>query len=82
MAEPHDRQPGERRLWLLLALLVLLLAFLVAFVVGNTEKVDVSFVAFSARTSLIWVILLSLLIGLVAGLLAPQVLRRRRRSGP
>lgn len=80
MADATERQPSERRLWVILALLVVLGAFLVAFAVGNTEEVDVSFVAFSATTSLIWVILLSLLIGLVAGLLAPQVLRRRRRG--
>ena len=80
MADARERQPSERRLWVVLALLVVLGAFLVAFVVANTEEVDVSFVAFSATTSLIWVILLSLLIGLVAGLLAPQVLRRRRRA--
>ena len=40
----------------------------------------VHFVLFSARTSVIWVILLTLAIGLVGGLLLSQLVRRRGRK--
>ncbi len=63
-------------------LLILIGAYLIAFVVGNDEKASVDFVFGEARTSLIWVILLSLLAGLVGGVLLSQLHRRRqtRRS--
>lgn len=46
------------------------------FVILNTEVVDVSFVFFSARVSLIWVILLSMAIGWIGG---PILWRTARR---
>ena len=66
-AEPVDRVIG---------------AYLIAFVVGNDEQASVNFVFADATTSLIWVILLSLLAGLVGGVLLSQLHRRRqtRRS--
>jgi len=39
----------------------------------NHKRVTVHFVLFSARTSVIWVILLTLAIGLVGGLLLSQL---------
>ena len=75
----HSWQP---RLWVTLALLVLIGAYLIAFVVANDQEAAVDFVFGKATTSLIWVILLSLLAGLVGGVLLSQVARRRysRRS--
>ena len=40
----------------------------------------VHFVLFSAHTSVIWVILLTLTIGVVGGLLLSQLVRRRSRK--
>jgi uncharacterized integral membrane protein len=72
----------QPRLWIRVGLLVLLGAYLIAFIVGNDEEASVDFVLGEARTSLIWVILLSLLAGLVGGVLLSQLHRRRqaRRS--
>ena len=72
----------QPRLWVSLAALILIGAYLIAFVVGNDEEASVNFVFAEARTSLIWVILLSLLAGLVGGVLLSQLHRRRqtRRS--
>ena len=45
----------------------------------NDERVDVDFVLGTTTTSLIWTILLSLVLGLVAGVLLSQLYRRRGR---
>ena len=52
------------------------------FLLLNTGRVKVHFVFWTATIALAWVIFLSLMLGLVAGLLAaPLRARRRRRSG-
>ena len=71
----------QPKLWLVLVALALTVAYLVAFVVENNKSVPVHFVFATARVSLIWTILLSLAIGLLAGLLLSQAYRRRRRRG-
>jgi len=81
---PRDEfdRSWQPRLWITLGLLILIAGYLIAFVVGNSEEASVNFVFGEARTSLIWVILLSLLAGLVGGVLLSQLHRRRqaRRS--
>ena len=84
MESPRDEftRSWQPRLWLTLATLILIGAYLIAFAVGNDEEASVDFVFAEARTSLIWVILLSLLAGLVGGVLLAQIAARRhaRRS--
>jgi uncharacterized integral membrane protein len=67
----------QPRLWITLGALILIAGYLIAFVVGNDEETAVDFVFAEARTSLIWVILLSLLAGLIGGVLLSQLQRRR-----
>jgi uncharacterized integral membrane protein len=78
----QSREDFERhwqpRLWIRLGLLILIGAWLIAFVAGNDEEARVDFVVGEARTSLIWVILLSLLAGLVGGVLISQLSARRQ----
>jgi uncharacterized integral membrane protein len=69
----------QPRLWISLGLLVLIAAYLIAFVVGNDEEASVNFVFAEATTSLIWVIILSLLAGLIGGVLLSQLHGRRQR---
>ena len=82
MTEPPDTERFDRtwqpRLWALLVALALIAAYVIGFIVSNTDDVDVNFLFASPRTSLIWVILLSLAIGLVAGVLLSQLYERRR----
>jgi uncharacterized integral membrane protein len=77
----EPRQEFERswqpRLWVMLGVLILIAGYLIAFVVGNDEETAVDFVFAEARTSLIWVILLSLLAGLIGGVLLSQLQHRR-----
>ena len=76
--ERRFERTWQPRLWLSLGLLILLVAYVIAFVLGNTDRASVSFVFAEARTSLIWVILLSLLSGLIGGVLLSQLHRRRQ----
>jgi uncharacterized integral membrane protein len=69
----------QPKLWLILAALLLVAGYLFAFAVKNDERVDVDFVLGTTTTSLIWTILLSLVLGLVAGVLLSQLYRRRGR---
>ena len=79
---PRDEfdRSWQPRLWITLGLLILIAGYLIAFVVGNDQEASVDFVFAEARTSLIWVILLSLLAGLVGGVLLSQLHRRRQRK--
>ena len=45
----------------------------------NNKHVHVHFVLGTARTSLIWLVLLSVALGLLLGVLLSQLYRRRRR---
>jgi uncharacterized integral membrane protein len=77
--DPETSETLQPRLWLLVAGLVVICAYLVAFVAENHKNVSVHFVLFTTHTSVIWLILLSLAIGVVAGILVSQLERRRRR---
>ena len=70
---------GERPLFAKLLILLAIAAYAVAFVLENRKQVDVHFVFATARVSLIWLILLSLALGLFGGVLLRQLYRRRRR---
>jgi uncharacterized integral membrane protein len=76
---PSGDDTFQPRLWLTIGGLLLVLGYVVAFVVANSDTVKVSFVFFSARTSLIWLILLAVVVGLVGGTLLSQLVRRRGR---
>ncbi len=58
---------------------LIIVAVLVAFVVKNSETVNVSFVFFSASVRLIWVLLVTALLGALADRLL-QWRRRRTRN--
>jgi uncharacterized integral membrane protein len=58
---------------------VLLVAYVIAFVLENRKGVNVHFVVGTASVSLVWLILLSIGLGFVAGILLSQLERRRRR---
>ena len=75
----EGRQTFQPRLWAQLLAIGIVALYAILFVVLNTRTVKVSFVVTSTRVSLIWVILLSLGVGLVLGVLASQLHRRRHR---
>jgi uncharacterized integral membrane protein len=76
---PGRRKPTEPELRRILTLvgLGLIGLYLLLFIILNANDVQVSFVFFSADVSLIWVILLSVVLGAIAGPLLMRLLRRR-----
>lgn len=73
------RETFQPKLWFVLVGLLLIGGYLFAFAVKNDDEVHVDFVLGTTSTSLIWTILLSLVLGLVAGMLLSQLYRRRGR---
>jgi len=78
--DPETRETFQPRLWLIVGGLALLMTYVVAFIAQNNKSVTVHFVLVSAKTSVIWLILLSLAIGLIGGVLLSQLERRRGRK--
>jgi len=78
LREGFGRQ-WQPRLYLRIAILGLLLAYAIAFVLENNKHVHVHFVIGTAHVSLIWLILLSVALGLLLGVLISQLYRRSRR---
>jgi uncharacterized integral membrane protein len=78
--DSETRETFQPRLWLVVGGLALLMAYVVAFIAQNNKSVTVHFVLTSAKTSVIWLILLSLAIGLIGGVLLSQLERRRGRK--
>lgn len=75
----EDWQP---RLWAIVIGLGLIVVWVLAFVVKNSDKVNIDFVLFSTNASLIWVVIILLGAGFLAGLLASQLYRRRSGRAP
>jgi uncharacterized integral membrane protein len=67
------------RLYLTIITLGLVIAYGIAFVLENNKHVSLHFVFATARVSLIWLVLLSVALGLLLGVLLSQLYRRRRR---
>jgi uncharacterized integral membrane protein len=70
-----------RRTWLYTwtGALVALLVILIAFVVANTRNVKVSWVLGSTRQSLVWIILVTAILGWLLGIVTGVVFRHRTR---
>jgi uncharacterized integral membrane protein len=81
--EEAKKPPADRHDQLAkLVLIGIVIAVLVAFILGNTQPVKVSFVFFHRRSRLIWVLLVTNLLGFVAGyLLHGRLAGRAGRAG-
>ena len=69
----------QLRLYLTLITIGLLIAYGIAFVLENNKHVHLHFVFATARVPLIWLVLLSVALGMLLGVLLSQLHRRRRR---
>ena len=75
-----------RRTWLYtwVSAVVALLVILIALIVANTRSVKVSWAVGSTRQSLVWIILVTAILGWLLGIVTSVVFRvrtRRRNSG-
>jgi uncharacterized integral membrane protein len=80
--EEAKKQPADRHDQLAKLVLVgIVIALLVAFILGNTQQVKVTFVFFHTRARLIWVLMVTNLLGFIAGyLLHGRLAGRVRRK--
>jgi uncharacterized integral membrane protein len=78
-ADEKPLREWQIRLYLTIITLGLVLAYGIAFVLENNKHVSLHFVIATARVSLIWLVLLSVALGLLLGVLLSQLYRRRRR---
>jgi uncharacterized integral membrane protein len=67
--------------WARLVLAVVIVVLLVAFIVDNSEKVRVGFVFFHAHVHLIWVLLITAVLGALLDRLIPRIRARQARGG-
>ncbi len=74
----EDLTPRQRRQLRRLVALVSLALLVFLFIMQNRDEVSVSFILFNAETRLIWVMVLCLAAGGIAGYLLAGILRRRR----
>jgi uncharacterized integral membrane protein len=89
MTETPDESRGQRLsrhghrafLYVWTLTIVAALIVLVALIVDNTRKVKVGYVFGDAKTSLIWVIVISGLMGWLAGIATALLYRFRTRRG-
>jgi uncharacterized integral membrane protein len=77
MADEQARR--ERTPWVQLTAIGIVAVYTLLFIILNTHRAKVSFVFATARISVIWVILLSVAVGLVLGALLSRLNRRRKR---
>ena len=70
--------PRQVKQLLLVAVLVLVAVIILAFIVQNRRRTTVSFVFFDTNASLIWVIVVSVIAGGIAGFVIPPIIRKRR----
>jgi uncharacterized integral membrane protein len=78
-ADEKPLREWQPRLYLTIITLGLVLAYGIAFVLENNKHVSLHFIFATARVSLIWLVLLSVALGLLLGVLLSQLYRRRRR---
>ncbi len=75
----EPKKKSTRRPYILLVIFAIVLVYLLAFSLLNTAQVQVSFVAFSTTTAVIWVMIACAGLGLVLGIVGALMIGRRRR---
>ena len=74
------RGAHRTRLYIYAGLAVALLVVLIALVIANTGRVEVSWVVGSASVSLVWLVIVSAILGLLLGMVLGALFRWRTRA--
>ena len=77
--ERFRRRARRTRLYASAAALVVLLVVVIALAVANTRHVEVSWVFGSTRQSLVWIILVTAILGWLLGIMTATIFRYRTR---
>jgi uncharacterized integral membrane protein len=77
--ERFRRRARRTRLYAAAAALVALLVIVIALAVANTRNVEVSWVFGSTRQSLVWIILVTAILGWLLGIMTATIFRYRTR---
>jgi uncharacterized integral membrane protein len=78
-AEQAHLRRQRAKLYVWAFLLAAFFVILVALIVANTRRVKISWVVGSSHTSLIWIIIVSALLGWLAGVVTSLLFHRRTR---
>ena len=74
------REAHRTRLYLFAGVAAALLVFLVALVLANTSRVKVSWVFGSSAVSLVWLVLITAIVGVVLGMVLSGLFHWRTRT--
>jgi uncharacterized integral membrane protein len=66
-------------MYVALIIVIATLVFLILLIVQNSKPVNVHYVFGTSRTRLIWLVIISALIGWIAGIATSYLIRRRTR---
>jgi uncharacterized integral membrane protein len=72
----HGHRGG---MYVALIIVIATLVFLILLIVQNSKPVNVHYVFGTSRTRLIWLVIISALIGWIAGIATSYLIRRRTR---
>ena len=78
-AEETARRRQRAKLYAWAFLLAAFFVILVALIVANTRRVPISWVVGSSKASLVWIIIVSALLGWLAGVVTSLLFHRRTR---
>jgi uncharacterized integral membrane protein len=77
----RGRRYGHRSgLYLILIIGIAAIVFLILLIARNTREVKLDYVVDSTRTRLIWLVIISAIVGWVLGIVTTLLIRRRTRA--
>jgi uncharacterized integral membrane protein len=80
VGDRNRRHAQRARLYLRAGVAVLAAVIIIALIVANTRKVELDWVVGSGKASLVWIIIVSALVGWIGGLVTAGIFRRRTRG--
>jgi uncharacterized integral membrane protein len=73
------RKAHRTRLYIYVFAAIALIVFLIALVLANTDRIEVSWVFGASSVSLVWLVLISAILGLLLGMVLGALFRWRTR---
>jgi len=80
VGERRRRHAKRAGLYARVVVAVVAAIVIIALIVANTETVEIDWIVGSGRASLVWIIIVSALVGWIGGLVTAGIVRRRTRA--